>query len=86
MIDKMTSQNLIITNLMSDLVRRNGSDLHLTGDTVPYFRVQGSILPASESIYKEENLISDLKTILGEDKLKYYLMKRNSIVVMVFQV
>ena len=54
----MTPQNLIITNLMSDLVKRNGSDLHLTGDTVPYFRIQGSILPASESIYKEENLIS----------------------------
>ena len=86
MIDKMTSQNLIITNLMSDLVRRNGSDLHLTGDTVPYFRIQGSILPASESIYKEDNLISDLKIILGEEKLKVFLMKRNLIVVMVFQV
>ena len=76
MIDKMTSQNLIITNLMSDLVRRNGSDLHLTGDTVPYFRVQGSILPASESIYKEENLISDLKIILGEDKLNVFFNEK----------
>ena len=59
----MTIQNLAIANLMSDLVKRNGSDLHLTGDTVPYFRIQGSIIPASETIYKEENLISDLKTI-----------------------
>ena len=42
---------------MSDLVKRNGSDLHLTGDTVPYFRIQGSIIPASETIYKEEDLI-----------------------------
>ena len=59
----MTSQNLIITKLMSDLVKRNGSDLHLTGDKIPYFRIQGSILPASESVYKQENLISDLKIL-----------------------
>ena len=77
MIDKMTSQNLIITNLMSDLVSRNGSDLHLTGDSVPYFRIQGSILPASESIYKEDNLISDLKINFGRRKIKNFLMKRN---------
>ncbi len=76
MIDKMTSQNLIITKLMSDLVSRNGSDLHLTGDQLPYFRIQGSILPASESIYKEDNLISDLKIILGEEKLKVFFNEK----------
>ena len=36
-----------LTNLMSELVKRNGSDLHLTGDGVPFFRIQGQILPAS---------------------------------------
>ena len=72
----MTSQNLIITKLMSDLVSRNGSDLHLTGDQLPYFRIQGSILPASESIYKEDNLISDLKIILGEEKLKVFFNEK----------
>ena len=72
----MTPQNLIITNLMSDLVKRNGSDLHLTGDKVPYFRIQGSILPASESIYKEEDLISDLKFILGEEKLRVFFNEK----------
>ena len=61
---------------MSDLVKRNGSDLHLTGDSVPYFRIQGSIIPASESIYKEENLISDLKIILGEEKFKVFLNEK----------
>ena len=69
----MTQQNLTITNLMSDLVRRNGSDLHLTGDSIPFFRIQGSILPAGENIYKETNLISDLKAILGEEKNKNFL-------------
>ena len=68
----MSQQNLMITNLMSDLVKRNGSDLHLTGDSIPFFRIQGSILPASESIYKEDNLISDLKAILGEEKIKNF--------------
>ena len=57
---------------MSDLVRRNGSDLHLTGDSIPFFRIQGSILPADENIYKETNLISDLKAILGEEKIQTF--------------
>ena len=57
---------------MSDLVRRNGSDLHLTGDSIPFFRIQGSILPASENVYREDNLISDLIAILGEAKIKSF--------------
>ena len=40
-----------LTNLMSELVKRNGSDLHLTGDSIPFFRVQGQILPASSEEY-----------------------------------
>ena len=51
---------------MSELVKRNGSDLHLTGD-IPILGYKVSIIPASETIYKEEG-ISDLKTILGEEK------------------
>ena len=57
----MTTQNLMITNLMSELVKREGSDLHVTADSLPYFRIQGSIIPASNNIYKEESLVSDLK-------------------------
>ena len=34
-----------LTRLMADLVKRNGSDLHLTGDCQPYFRVQGQMFP-----------------------------------------
>ena len=68
----MSQENLTITRLMSDLVRRNGSDLHLTGDSIPFFRIQGSILPASENVYREDNLISDLIAILGEAKIKSF--------------
>ena len=66
----MTYQNLIITKLMSDLVKRNGSDLHLTGDTVPYFRIQGSILPASgrfqnNNTFAQENQSANDKLGVG---------------------
>ena len=72
----MTTQNLTITNLMSDLVKRQGSDLHLTADSLPYFRIQGSIIPASNDIYKEEILVSDLKSILGAEKLKVFFEEK----------
>ena len=58
-----------LTNLMSELVKRNGSDLHLTGDSFPFFRVQGQILPASSDIYSSKDLRSDLEQILGLNKL-----------------
>ena len=72
----MATQNLTITNLMSDLVKRQGSDLHLTADSLPYFRIQGSIIPASNYIYKEEILLSDLKSILGAEKLKVFFEEK----------
>jgi twitching motility protein PilT len=61
-----------LTNLMSELVKRNGSDLHLTGDSIPFFRVQGQILPANSEIYSSEDLRSDLEKILGPKKLSNF--------------
>ena len=61
-----------LTNLMSELVKRNGSDLHLTGDSIPFFRVQGQILPANSEIYSSEDLRSDLEKILGPEKLSNF--------------
>ena len=58
-----------LTNLMSELVKRNGSDLHLTGDSVPFFRIQGQILPASGEKYPSSDLRTDLEKILGLQKL-----------------
>ena len=58
-----------LTNLMSELVKRNGSDLHLTGDSYPFFRIQGQILPASSEKYTSEDLRADLTQLLGPGKL-----------------
>ena len=58
-----------LTNLMSELVKRNGSDLHLTGDSFPFFRIQGQILPASSEQYSSKELRADLTQILGNEKL-----------------
>ena len=58
-----------LTNLMSELVKRNGSDLHLTGDSYPFFRIQGQILPASSEQYSSKELRADLTQILGNEKL-----------------
>ena len=54
---------------MAGLVERGGSDLHLTGDTQAYYRVQGSIVPVSEELYEEEDLRNDLISILGKEKI-----------------
>ena len=58
-----------LTNLMSELVKRNGSDLHLTGDCLPYFRIQGQMVPASSELYEQQNLRDELTAILGAQKL-----------------
>ncbi len=61
-----------LTELMSELVKRNGSDLHLTGDSVPYFRIQGQILPASSSPFPSSELREQLENMLGEQKLQNF--------------
>tara|TARA_B100001093_G_C26780225_1_gene994247 strand:- start:331 stop:1407 length:1077 start_codon:yes stop_codon:yes gene_type:complete len=58
-----------LTQLMSDLVKRNGSDLHLTGNSVPFFRVQGQIMPADSEIFSSQELKEQLTKILGEEKM-----------------
>ncbi len=58
-----------LTDLMSELVKRNGSDLHLTGDSIPFFRIQGQILPASSTPFSSSDLREQLQLILGEKKL-----------------
>ena len=61
-----------LKELMTNLVTRNGSDLHLTGGTAPYFRIQGQILPASSEVYEETHLRRDLEEILTVEKLKVF--------------
>ena len=58
-----------LTELMSGLVKRSGSDLHLTGDSIPFFRIQGQILPASNTPLSSSELREQLENILGKQKL-----------------
>ena len=52
----------------AELVKRKGSDLHLTGDTIPFFRIQGQILPASSEIISSEKLREELILLIGSEK------------------
>ena len=65
----MTSK---LKQLMAELVKRNGSDLHLTADSVPYFRIQGQMLPASNDVYEEKLFRNDLGEILSKGKLELF--------------
>ena len=58
-----------LIKLMSDLIKRNGSDLHLTGNSIPFFRVQGQIMPADTENFLSEDLRNQLTKILGEEKI-----------------
>ena len=58
-----------LTKLMSDLIKRNGSDLHLTGNSIPFFRVQGQIMPADSENFLSEDLHNQLTNILGDEKI-----------------
>ena len=61
-----------LKNLMTELVKRNGSDLHLTGDSIPFFRIQGQILPASSEEYLTKDLFLDLEELLGPSKIQIF--------------
>ena len=65
----MTSK---LKKLMTELVNRNGSDLHLTADSHPYFRIQGQIIPASNEVYDEKQFRKELGEILSEGKLDVF--------------
>ena len=67
--------DLKLHELMTDLVARGGSDLHLTGDIQPYFRIQGQMLPASdENLYKHDSW-KELTEMLGETKMSAFKEK-----------
>ena len=66
----MTESKLI--ELMGELVKRNGSDLHLTGDSLPFFRIQGEILPASNEKLSSLEIRSELETLLGSKKIEVF--------------
>ena len=67
----MTTQNLTITNLMSELVKRNGSDLHLTADSLLISEFKDQLFQQVTTFIRKK-FLSDLKSILGAEKLKLF--------------
>ena len=55
---------------MALLVDRGGSDLHLTAGSLPYFRLQGSIVPVGDTVLTSEDLIQEFTQLLGRDKIQ----------------
>ena len=66
----MNYKDLKIPKLMNELVKRNGSDLHITAESIPFFRIQGQILPVDNEIFTSEDFINELSQLLGEKKLE----------------
>ena len=56
-----------IIQLMEELIKRNGSDLHLTEETIPYFRVQGQIMPADSLPISSKTLKEEIESIIGKN-------------------
>ena len=66
----MINKDPKIQKLMNELVKRNGSDLHITADSYPYFRIQGQILPANNELFTKTEFIEELNILIGEEKLE----------------
>ena len=74
----MNYKDLKIPKLMNELVKRNGSDLHITADSIPFFRIQGQILPVNDEIFSSEDLVNELSYLL-EDKRMEKLWKNKEL-------
>ena len=58
---------------MEELVKRQGSDLHLTGGSNPFFRIQGQILPASSEEISSTKLREELISLIGQEKIQKFV-------------
>ena len=66
-----------IIQLMEELIKRNGSDLHLTEDTIPYFRIQGQMMPAESFPISSKILKEKKASIIGKNKFNVYKINNN---------
>ena len=66
-----------IIKLMEELIKRNGSDLHLTEDTIPYFRIQGQMMPAESFPISSKILKEEIESIIGKNKFNVFLEKKD---------
>ena len=51
---------------MKELVEVGGSDLHLTSETRPYYRLQGDLIPFRDEILDEEIMYDEFTKMLGK--------------------
>ena len=63
---------LYIEELMKELVDKGGSDLHVTADTQPYYRVQGSLVPFREERLDEEKMYNEFEAMLGPHRIQQF--------------
>lgn len=63
--------------LMKELAERNGSDLHLTGNSIPFFRIQGQMIPADNESFSEDQLLMELKQLIGNTKVERFLESKD---------
>ena len=63
---------LYIEELMKELVDKGGSDLHVTADTQPYYRVQGSLVPFREERLDEEKMYKEFEAMLGPHRIEQF--------------
>ena len=66
-----------IIKLMKELINRNGSDLHLTGDTVPFFRIQGQMIPADSLPISSVVLREELELLVGKNKFDNFIKNKD---------
>ena len=57
---------------MKELVDMGGSDLHLTAETRPYYRLQGDLIPFRDDILIESSMYEDFTQMLGEKRINHF--------------
>lgn len=67
----------LLYKLMKELSDRNGSDLHLTANSIPFFRVQGQMIPAQNDFFSADQLYLELKLLIGQKKFERFLERKD---------
>jgi len=60
---------LYIEELMKEMVDKGGSDLHLTSETQPYYRVQGNLVAFREEKLDAMSMFKEFRQMLGDKKI-----------------
>ncbi len=74
----MSDGNNRFLKLLQRSVQKDASDIHLKTGSVPYYRIDGDMTPASKEILGEQEMQSILKTMLSSEQ-RAYLNKRGEV-------